>query len=67
MRARRLELGWTQIQLAKKLKVKQPVVSDLENDRTAPSLDVVYRVAKALETPASELVCDPAEKSPTLA
>lgn len=69
---RRKALGLSQVQLAERLEVSQPVVSDLENDRAAPSLDVVHRVAEALQTTADALLRDPAtaprrKKSPATA
>lgn len=62
--ARRIALGLTQVEFAKRLGVSQPVVSDLENDRTAASLDVVHRVAEALETTPEILLRDPAKNAP---
>jgi transcriptional regulator with XRE-family HTH domain len=64
VRLRRLALGLTQIDLAERLDVSQPVVSDLENDRYSPSLDVVHNVAEALETTSDMLLQDPAKKAP---
>lgn len=63
VRTRRLALKLTQIELAERLEVSQPVVSDLENDRYSPSLDVVHKVAEALETTADTLLQDPAKNA----
>lgn len=51
VRARRKELGLTQADLAKRLKVSTPYVNQLEKDRgSPPQLDTVAKVADALET-----------------
>lgn len=44
----RVDLGWTQGELAKKVDMHQPDLCDLEKGRHAPTLDTVDRVAKAL-------------------
>lgn len=45
----RMKKGLTQVQLAKKLGTKQPVISRLENGTLNPSIRFVQRVAKALD------------------
>jgi predicted DNA-binding mobile mystery protein A len=42
-------LGMTQTQLAKKIKVKQPVISRIEEDATSSSLKTIVRIAAVLE------------------
>ena len=46
----RIEKGYTQKDLAKKLKTTQSVVSRLENAGTTPSISFLKRVAQALDT-----------------
>lgn len=46
----RIENGYTQKQLAKKLKTKQSVISRVENAKTTPSISFLKRVAKVLDT-----------------
>lgn len=46
----RVENGYTQKQLAKKLKTKQSVISRVENAKTTPSISFLKRVAKVLDT-----------------
>ncbi|WP_405978984.1 helix-turn-helix domain-containing protein [Streptomyces sp. NBC_00158] len=45
---RRMELGWSQRQLAEAAGMRQPHVSRLEAARSLPSLDVLNRVAEAM-------------------
>ena len=53
----RLARGLTQMQLAKKLKMKQPHLAMLESGaKPNPSLDTLRRLAKALRCKISELV-----------
>ena len=57
LKAIRTARGLTQVELAKKLKVKQPFVAALESGaKPNPSLDVLRRLAKALKCTLSELV-----------
>lgn len=56
IRDRRLELGMTQAQLAKKLKTSQSVVSDIEVGRYSPTLDTIERCAKVLGVPLRDLL-----------
>ena len=57
LKAIRAARGLTQIDLAKKLKVKQPFVAALETGaKPNPSLDVLRRLAKALKCTIAELV-----------
>ena len=57
LKAIRTARGLTQVELAKKLKVKQPFVAAIENGVKAnPSLDLLRRLARALRCTISELV-----------
>ena len=49
MKARRLELGLTQAQLAKAVGVQQPVIAQMESGRNVPLLTVVEKIAKGLD------------------
>ena len=42
----RSELGWTQVQLAKKLNIAKQTVSNWENDNIQPSIEMLVRMAK---------------------
>ena len=46
----RIENGYTQKQLAARLKTKQSVISRVENAKTTPSISFLKRVAEVLET-----------------
>ncbi len=48
--AARTKKGWTQTQLAKKMKTVQPSIARIELGNTIPSLDFLLRIAKALGT-----------------
>lgn len=48
-RGRRLELGWTQHQLAERAGVSRKWVSDFERGRTGPDLATVLRVLDVLD------------------
>jgi transcriptional regulator with XRE-family HTH domain len=54
VKRRRLTLGMTQHQIADRLDIKQPSYAAIEAGRCNPSLDVVEKVARALD-------CDPEE------
>ncbi len=41
--------GWSQGELAKRVGTKQPVISRLESGESNPTLELLQRVAKALE------------------
>ena len=61
MKAWREDAGITQCELARRLKVKPSVVSQLESGRNAPTVDTVSAVAKALGVPLKHfLFADPA-------
>lgn len=46
----RTRCGWTQAQLAKKVKTNQSAIARLENSGTLPSLTFLKRVMDAMET-----------------
>lgn len=50
VRARRLELGLTQADVAERLNAHVPYVSDLEHGRKTPYLGNIAKIAEALET-----------------
>lgn len=44
----RIEKGLTQVEIAKRMKTKQSVISRVENARTVPSLSFLKRLARVL-------------------
>ena len=56
VKARRKELGLTQLQVAELLGVEQPTYSAIESGKGSPSLDLVERVARALQVHPSDLL-----------
>lgn len=44
--ALRKELGWSQVELAKKLSVAKQTVSNWENENIQPSIEMLIRLAK---------------------
>ena len=46
MESLRTELGWTQVQLAKKLNIAKQTVSNWENENIQPSVEMLVRTAK---------------------
>ena len=56
VRARRARLGLTQQEVADRLGISGPAYSQLESGRRCPTLQVVERVAQALNTAASSLI-----------
>lgn len=42
----RMALGWSQVELAKRLKVAKQTVSNWENDNIQPSIEMLVRLAK---------------------
>lgn len=53
---RRKSLGLTQTAVAERLGISQPAYAAIEGGRCSPSLDVVERVAAALETTPERLI-----------
>lgn len=58
LRSRRLVRGWKLRSLAGRAGITVSYLSDLERDRTVPSLPVLARLADALGTTARELLRD---------
>ena len=56
VRQARKDKGWTQEQLAFEAGVKRAYLSEVENGQRNVSLDVVEKLAKALEIPANSLL-----------
>ena len=56
IRNRREELGFTQIELAKKAKLHQGYISRVECDKFEPTATVIMVLAKALAMSADELL-----------
>lgn len=42
----RMQLGWSQVELAKKLGVAKQTVSNWENENIQPSIEMLIRIAK---------------------
>lgn len=42
----RLALGWSQVELARRLQVSKQTVSNWENDNIQPSIEMLVRLAK---------------------
>ena len=51
----RKERGLSQIQLADRIEISRTHMSRIENHDCAVSLDVIFRIAKALEVPLEKL------------
>jgi transcriptional regulator with XRE-family HTH domain len=56
LREVRLSLNLTQVELARLAHVPAPHISDLENAKVAPGIDLVDRLAKAMQTTATDLL-----------
>lgn len=57
LKAIRTERGLTQVELAKKMKMKQTYIAQLETGKeTNPTLDTLRRLAKALKVTVGKLV-----------
>ena len=42
----RIELGWSQVQLAERLSISKQTVSNWENENILPSIEMLVRLAK---------------------
>lgn len=42
----RLDFGWSQVELAKRLNISKQTVSNWENDNIQPSIEMLMRLAK---------------------
>lgn len=47
--------GFTQDQLAKKAKISRPLLSNIERGYANPSLQVAYRISRALDSTIDEI------------
>lgn len=56
VRAARKEKGWTQEQLAFEAGIKRAYLSEIEGGKRNPTLDIVEKLALALQKPASQLL-----------
>jgi transcriptional regulator with XRE-family HTH domain len=56
VKARRKELGLTQVDLAERLGMSQPAYAQIEMGRFEPGINQVYRVAAALESTPHDLL-----------
>lgn len=56
VKARRKELGLTQVEVAERLGISQPALAMIESGRNSPTLDAMYRLATALETTVHDLL-----------
>jgi len=56
VRARRLELGMTQNEVARRMEIQVVQISNWERDTCLPKLSMVLRLSRALEIPPGELV-----------
>ena len=59
LRKLRVERGVTKAQLATACEISARYVADLEKERYAPRIEVIYRLAKALDLPPASLMQDP--------
>ena len=55
LRSLRDERNLTQDELSEKMGIASPYISMLESSRRFPSLDVIFKLAEALEIPASSI------------
>lgn len=55
LRARRAERGWSQAELAERLKVSRQTVNAIENGRYDPSLPLAFTISAVLNRPIEEL------------
>lgn len=50
VRERRMELGWSQAQLAAAAATTQAVVSRIERNASSPTVDMLLRLAQAMDS-----------------
>lgn len=55
IKARRTELGMTQEQLAKAVGAGQSTIAEIESNKHEPELETALRLAKALNSPLTDL------------
>lgn len=65
IRLARVNLGWRQVDVARKASVRQALVSDLENGATTARMDTVIKVLAALDLDLSVISRRKAEFDPT--
>jgi transcriptional regulator with XRE-family HTH domain len=56
VKARRKELGLTQVQMAERLGITRPMYTHIETGKFAPGFMLLYRLAAALETTPQDLM-----------
>jgi transcriptional regulator with XRE-family HTH domain len=62
VKARRKELGLTQVQMAERLGISRPAYTEIESGRREPGLNQILRVASALKTTPQCLMPVPVEQ-----
>ncbi|MEZ5252113.1 MAG: XRE family transcriptional regulator [Ilumatobacteraceae bacterium] len=67
IRRRRLDAGFTLVQLAERSGLSQPFLSQVENERAQPSMESLARIAQALGTTPQSLFAAPAGHAAPLA
>lgn len=60
----RTALGWSQVQLAKKLNISKQTVSNWENENIQPSIEMLVRLSKLFRTSTDYLLG--LDNSPTI-
>lgn len=55
LRAKRAEKGWTQAELAERVRVSRKTINTVENNVFIPSTILALRLARALATPVEQL------------
>ena len=56
LRAMRMNKGWSQEELAARLEVSRSHIGRLETGEKQPSLKMLFRLADAMEIPASDII-----------
>ena len=59
LRRRRVEQGLSKAQLAAKCLISARYVAELEKEHYAPRIEVLHRLASALDAPVASLMQDP--------
>jgi transcriptional regulator with XRE-family HTH domain len=65
LKALRTEAGWSQAELAAKIDSDARQVSRYENNKVAPGLEAVIRIAQVLNTSVDYLLFDDAQRRPS--
>jgi transcriptional regulator with XRE-family HTH domain len=66
LRRRRVQLGWPKTRLAEAAGITPRYVAGLEREACTPSIEVLHRLAAALDCPVTDLMQDP-ESDPVTA